>query len=63
MFGCESVRKKFISDFRRDRQRTEDPGFPNEMVCKGFVERMKNAKAPDEILDAVTVVSRSLCQK
>lgn len=42
--------------------RTEDPGFPNEMVCKGFVERMKNAKAPDEILDAVTDVSRSLCR-
>ena len=42
--------------------RTADPDFPSEMVCKEFVERMKIAATQDEIRDAATDVSRSLCQ-
>ncbi|MBK7393347.1 MAG: cupin domain-containing protein [Chloracidobacterium sp.] len=44
------------------RLRRADPTFPNEMVCKEFVERMKGVVTPDEILAAVIDVSRSLCR-
>ncbi|HRI03138.1 MAG TPA: cupin domain-containing protein [Pyrinomonadaceae bacterium] len=42
--------------------RTADPAFPNETTCEEFAERMKSVITPDEILDAVIDVSRSLCR-
>ena len=38
------------------------PAFSNEIICEGFARRMRRVATPVEIVDAVTDVSRSLCQ-
>lgn len=43
-------------------KRTADPAFPSETVCEDLAKRMSSVATPDEILDVVTDVSRSLCQ-